>query len=136
VISIDTDHAKERPMNHLLNTSQFAADRRAALITAGADERRARPSRIAAEIPTPGSPAFEQWAMSFGHRVAEIGLGRDERAAGRLARLAGDAAPVAAAVLADRSQPVVARERALGRVLAVLATPSAAGTGGRSDVAA
>lgn len=83
--------------------------------------------------PAAGSAEFSVWAGRLAAFVAEAGIGAAERPVGRVVPLARrhGASPGAVAVLADRSAPSVARERALGLVLVALSPaprrPSAAG---------
>jgi hypothetical protein len=73
--------------------------------------------------PDPGTDEFSAWAGRLAAFVAETGIGAVERPVARIVRLARrhGAPPGAVAVLADRSAPGVARERALGHVLVALA---------------
>lgn len=93
-------------------TAQLAADHRFAR---RADANRRRTRRAAAE--------FDQYAADVGERVAEVGIDQastDVAALVALARERGTGAALAA-IAADSSQPTVARERALGRLLVELA---------------
>ena len=130
-------------MHHPNATSQFVADRRSALLAAGLDHRAARPERttdpvlgpdadpcvvatITAAIPSPGTAGFAAWAADFGDRIATDGVVMHHRRVSTLATLARHLSVelVSAAVAADRTQPAVARERAVGRLLVALsATP-------------
>lgn len=70
----------------------------------------------------PSSAAFETWASELGHLVPDRGIETVEPAivavctSARRRRLE----PTCVDILADRRQPAVARERALGRVLTAL----------------
>ena len=131
-------------MQHPSHTEQFAGEHRAALQHAGQRHRVAAPKRrswwsrrptderaedtfellrIGAAIPPPGSRAFAAWASDFGQRIADEGLARCERQARTIAMLARGCrlAPESVAVVVDRTQPVVARERAIGNLLVALA---------------
>jgi hypothetical protein len=68
------------------------------------------------------------WADVAAHRVAADGVAGHEALVADVARHArrAGAPDVLTSVLADRRQPVVARERALGKVLAWLARPGRA----------
>lgn len=107
-------------MSHPIFTMQLADDRRAEL-RAAAHRYRAL-TRIGPTAP-PGTPAFGDWASALGHLVARHGIDRVEVQVADLCRTASlhGVASTATTILADRQQPEVARERALGRVLTALA---------------
>jgi hypothetical protein len=97
---------------HPTFTAQLAADHR---VARRADATRRRARRESAE--------FEQYAADVGERVAAIGIdrsGTDVATVVAVARQCGVGTALAA-IAADASQPTVARERALGRLLAALA---------------
>lgn len=54
------------------------------------------------------------------HQVAADGLARHEREALALAATVSDRYPIIASIVADDSQPTVARERAFGRIARVI----------------
>ena len=126
--------------NHLI-TQQLIDQRRT---TAIADAQRHRLATIgrraaasaSAAIPEPGSAAFRSWASELAHHVAEHGIGSIE---GPVADVCASARrrgleSTCVGILADRQEPAVARERALGHVLMTLSSwsPTATAT---SDVA-
>src|SRR6478609_7139884 len=138
-------HRPEEPtvLHHPDATSQFAADRRSALLAGGSARRAARRpmpaeisdeahgdpcaiARLTAAIPPPGTTAFAVWAADFGERIAVDGVAAHEfrvRALVTLGRhVSGEA--ISATIAGDRTQPAVARERALGRLLVTLSATS------------
>jgi hypothetical protein len=70
-----------------------------------------------------GTTGFRAYLVRLGEDVATHGISRFEPEVSRLIRLSGrhGLASVSVDVLADRSEPSVARERALGRVMSFLA---------------
>ena len=119
---------------HPILTMQLADDRRATLTAAAV--RRRQLETAPATIPPPGTSAFAAWAATFGDHVANDGLHGVERDVGALCRIARrhGVSATATSILADRQQPDVARQRALGLVLVALAATGAA-DGVASDVA-
>jgi hypothetical protein len=118
--------------NHLI-TQQLIDQRRTSAIDDARRHRLAATARRGGDptptaIPEPGSPAFHAWASDLAHEVAEHGIDGVERAvadvcaSARRRRL--DATCVE--IVADRREPPVARERALGHVLMSLAAWSPA----------
>ena len=73
-------------------------------------------------VPESASDAFEAWASELGHLVADRGIETVERAVGAVCASARrrQLEPMCVDILADRGEPAVARERALGRVLTAL----------------
>jgi len=99
-------------------TNQLSTQRNVeqGVATAIADGHRHRP------VPEPASDAFEAWASELGHLVADGGIETVERAVAAVCASARrrQLEPTCVDVLADRREPAVARERALGRVLTAL----------------
>lgn len=105
-------------------TAQLTADRRFGHTAAAAHHRAAR-------------RGFDEFAAELGERVAADGVdgaAREIDAVVRLARRRCVGSSLAA-IVADRAQPVVARERALGRLLATLASPAPASSRGARPAA-
>ena len=70
-------------------------------------------------VPTQGSLDFRRWADTLCHVAADDGIHRIEEEIAELVSIArrDRVAPGCTEIVADRSQPAVARERALGRVV-------------------
>jgi len=114
--------------NHLI-TEQLIDQRRTTAITDARQHRLARTGRRGAgadatAIPEPGSASFRTWASELAHDVAEHGIDSVEGAVADVcasARRRG-LESTCVGILADRREPAVARERALGHVLVALAS--------------
>ena len=127
--------------NHLI-TQQLVDQHRTAAI-ADADRHRLvatgrrRTDAAAVAIPEPGSAAFRSWAADLAHAVAEDGLNAVERAVTDVCASAcrRGLEATCVAIVADRAQPSVARERALGHILLTLASWSPTTASAASDVA-
>ncbi|MET0460494.1 MAG: hypothetical protein ABW195_14680, partial [Ilumatobacteraceae bacterium] len=98
---------------------------------------RRRAAATTTAIPEPGSAAFRSWASDLAHDVAEHGLAGVERAVTDVCASACRRGLEATCVeiVADRTQPPVARERALGHILMTLASWSPTTIATSSDVA-
>lgn len=83
---------------------------------------------VTTAVPAVGTPEFRAWATALGHELADLGTGRVNAQLRALARRAREhrLEPVCAAVLADRSEPQVARCRAFYRVVTALGAPAMA----------
>jgi len=114
--------------NHLI-TEQLIDQRRTTAITDAHRHRLARTGRRGAgadttAIPEPGSAAFRTWASELAHLVAERGIAAAE---GPVADVCASARrrgleSTCVGIVADRAEPGVARERALGHILMTLAS--------------
>jgi hypothetical protein len=76
-------------------------------------------------LPAVGTAAFHVFVLRLANDVAEHGIDRFEPQVSRLARLASGhrVSRVSVHVMADRTEPRAARERALANVIGALVTP-------------